>query len=98
MKTNTRMLVVVAALGMILFGGCTPAPKFRDLAGTDSYYSILARDQLYHADSVSIQGGWVVAEAWTKNSSKRPASPPQTKTVWIPRDAITRIEIHKGSN
>ena len=97
MKTNTRMLVIVGALGLILLGGCTE-PKFRDLAGTDSYYSILARDQLYHADSVSIQGSWVVAEAWTKNLSKRPVSPPQTKTVWIPRDAITRIEIHKGSN
>jgi|YelNatPaOPRAMG01_1025707.scaffolds.fasta_scaffold22393_5 hypothetical protein len=99
MKTIAKRLLVVAAaiVSMSLFSGCTTAPKFRSLAGTDSYYRVLAGGQLFHADAVSVHGDWVVVEAWTENLAKRPASP-ATKTVWIPRDTITSIQMVKGSD
>jgi hypothetical protein len=99
MKSTVRTCILVAAgfLGLVLSSGCTTAPKFRSLTGTDSYYWIVAKDRGYRADSISVQGDWAVVEEYTVYSSKKPAPPASTQTVWIPRDAINRIQIEKGS-
>jgi hypothetical protein len=99
MKLPARTCILVAAgfLGVVLSSGCATAPKFRSLAGTDSSYWIVAKDRGYRAESVSVQGDWVVVEEYAVYFSKKPAPPPSTQTVWIPRDAISRIQIEKGS-
>ena len=88
--TTGNRAAIAAVAGITLVHGCATNPSFP--TATDSHYRILAREQLYHGDSVMVQGAWVAVEAWPTASNQRPASLQGKRTIWIPRDAITSIE------
>jgi hypothetical protein len=77
---------------MFMFISSNAPPKLPDLTDSSFYYKISIADKTYYADSVTVEGGWVVVTAWTEHFTQRHKDPDLLTTLWVPRDKITVIE------
>jgi hypothetical protein len=83
-------------LGILLLGGCSTPQKTNDpsLAAAESpqlHYTVRAGDSIWMAKTIRFEGQWMILEAWPSIPGDD-RSPPETKTVWIPREELRYIE------